>query len=40
MDDQPYARETILYAAVATGYYINGELTTIEHYREVRERYQ
>lgn len=40
LDDQPYTRETILDAAVATGYYIDGELTTIEHYREVRERYR
>lgn len=38
-NDQPCTRETIRNAGVATGYYINGELTTIEHYREVRERY-
>ncbi|MDE7223256.1 MAG: WG repeat-containing protein [Acetatifactor sp.] len=37
---QPYTRETILDAGVIEEYSVNGELTTMERYQEVKERYR
>ena len=39
-NDQPYTRETILDAEDIEEYSVDGELTTVERYREVRERYR
>lgn len=39
-DEKPYTEETILDAVVIDEYSVNGELTTIERYREVEERYR
>lgn len=39
-DGRPFTRETILNSGCVEGYYVNGELTTIEHYQEVRDRYR
>lgn len=38
--ERPYTAETILDADAVSEYYVNGELTRIERYREVTERYR